>query len=61
MRVARGRKVLEFQPGAAGREAVLAAVMGPSGNLRAPALLAADTLWVGYNEELYAALVEALR
>ena len=56
MRVAKGKKVLSFPPDKAAREEILAAVMGPSGNLRAPALLAAGALWVGYNEDLYAEL-----
>jgi len=30
-------------------------VLGPTGNLRAPALVAGDTLLVGWNEEAYSA------
>jgi len=32
---------------------LVAALLGPTGNLRAPALVAGDTLIVGWSEEAY--------
>ena len=62
VRVAKGKNnVLDFKADAKSREEALAAMMGPTGNLRAPALVAAGTLWVGYNEPLFAALHGALK
>ena len=54
--VAKGKRVVRFVPGPDTRTEILAAVMGPSGNLRAPALLAGNRLWVGYSDALYEAL-----
>jgi hypothetical protein len=53
--VARGAKVVTFdarkeRPSDAD---LVATIMGPTGNLRAPALKIGDTLVVGFNEELY--------
>jgi hypothetical protein len=51
--VARGSKVVELDPKKAPREEIAASLMGPSGNLRAPALKVGTTLVVGFNEDLY--------
>lgn len=53
--VAKGKKIATFRPGAAGFDAAefAAAVLGPSGNLRAPALRAGKTWYVGFHEEAY--------
>ena len=53
--VAKGKKVLEFDmkkdpPSAAELEKV---VLGPTGNLRAPALRTGSTWLVGFHEEAY--------
>ena len=57
MIVAKGKKVSEFGGGkAATDDAVwltLAAMLGPTGNLRAPTLKVGKTLLVGFNEEAY--------
>ena len=58
--IAKGKKVLRFEATARQKADILSAVMGPSGNLRAPSLLADKTLWVGFNEELYGELQRAL-
>ena len=50
--VARGKKIAEFTPSAK-TEDLLKAVIGPSGNLRAPTLKIGRQLLVGYNPELY--------
>ncbi len=49
--VAKGRKIREFSgKEAAGEEAVL----GPTGNLRAPTIRVGRTLLVGFDEDTYA-------
>lgn len=48
--VAKGKKVTTFTD--ASDEAV-AAMLGPTGNLRAPTLVVGKTLLVGFNDEAY--------
>jgi len=51
--VAKGKKVTEFKGAdARGKEAV-AAMLGPTGNMRAPTLKVGKTLLVGFNDEVY--------
>ncbi len=50
--VAKGKKVEEFTGGKAGQD-VVAAMLGPTGNLRAPTLRKGKTVLVGFNEEVY--------
>ena len=55
--VAKGRKVTTFDvSGGPGREAV-DAMLGPTGNLRAPTVHAGKTLLVGFNEAQYAVVL----
>ena len=55
--VAKGKKVDEWKPaGKAGAEMV-AAMLGPTGNLRAPTLRKGKTLIVGFDEETYEKLL----
>jgi arsenate reductase-like glutaredoxin family protein len=52
----KGKKVETFDLAAPNRpddETVLASLIGPTGNLRAPTLRVGDTLLVGFNEEAY--------
>jgi len=51
--VAKGKKLEEHAGGAAGK-AVVDAMLGPTGNLRAPTLRAGKTVLVGFNEEAWA-------
>ena len=51
--VARGKEVDVFDPNASPQDAILKAVMGRSGNLRAPTLQLGDTFFVGFNAKLY--------
>jgi arsenate reductase-like glutaredoxin family protein len=55
--VAKGKKVSAFKPagkaGKAGKE-LLDAMLGPTGNLRAPTIRRGKTVLVGFNEELFA-------
>lgn len=52
--VAKGRRIETFVPTEDAQDAILKAVMGRSGNLRAPTLQIADVFYVGYNDALYA-------
>ena len=53
--VAKGKKVAQFKrdPKGYDKAELLAAMLGPTGNLRAPAILRGKTLLVGFNEEVY--------
>ena len=51
--VAKGKKVDEFKPGGKAGADVVAAMLGPTGNLRAPCLVAGKTVVVGFNDEVY--------
>lgn len=53
--VARGKKVVELdlkkdQPT---EEEILKLILGPTGNLRAPALVVGKSLVVGFNDQMY--------
>ncbi len=50
--VAKGKKVSEFAGGTASK-AVVDAMLGPTGNLRAPTIRTGKTVLVGFNEELF--------
>jgi len=51
--VAKGKKVLHFKMKQAAMEEVLAVVLGPTGNLRAPTFRSGKTLVVGFDEATY--------
>ena len=55
--VARGRKVVEFEPGGAPDDAVVDAMVGATGNLRAPLLRVGKTLLVGFHADSYAGVL----
>jgi hypothetical protein len=50
---AKGKKVSEFKAGGATSDDAVAAMLGPTGNLRAPTLKVGKTVLVGFNEEAY--------
>ena len=50
--VAKGKKISEFSGGKAGKD-VVEAMLGPTGNLRAPTIRTGKTLLVGFNEEVF--------
>ncbi len=52
--VAKGKKVSEFKPAGKASAEVVAAMLGPTGNLRAPTIRKGKTVIVGYNDELFA-------
>jgi len=51
--VAKGKKVSEFEPGGKAPKAVVDAMLGPTGNLRAPCLVVGKTVLVGFNQDVY--------
>ncbi len=51
--VAKGKKVVTFNPKTDAKDAILAAALGRTGNLRAPTLRIGDRLLVGFGETLY--------
>jgi hypothetical protein len=51
---AKGKKVQKWDPDLDDKPTILKHVMGPSGNLRAPAYRIDDVFVIGFNSELYA-------
>ena len=51
--VAKGRKLTEFSGDNIASDEVVMAMLGTTGNLRAPTLVVDATLLVGFNEALY--------
>lgn len=51
--VANGKKIIHLDPALMDRQELISAVVGRSGNLRAPALRIGTTFYIGFNEELY--------
>ena len=53
--VAKGKKLDTFATAGKAPKATVDAMLGPTGNLRAPCLRVGKTLLVGFNEEAYGA------
>ena len=53
--VAKGKKVDEFKPGGKAGKDVVDAMLGPTGNLRAPTIRAGKSVIVGFNEDVFTA------
>jgi len=51
--VAKGKKVEEFETGGHAAKAVVDAMLGPTGNLRAPVVRSGKTVLVGFNDEAW--------
>ena len=51
--VAKGKKVDEWKPGGKAPADVVAAMLGPTGNLRAPTIRRGKTVIVGFNEDAF--------
>lgn len=49
----KGKKVVEFNPKTDTRDDCVAALLGPTGNLRAPTIRTGKTLLVGFNEDSF--------
>ena len=54
MTVAKGKKIQEFKGGKGAAEEAIDAMLGSTGNLRAPLIVTGKTLLVGFNEDVYA-------
>jgi len=54
--VAKGKRLREFDPAADDRDEIIKAMLGPTGNLRAPTLVVGDTVMVGFNDAQFAEL-----
>ena len=53
MIVAKGKKLDEFATGGKAPKAAVDAMLGPTGNLRAPCLRVGKTVLVGFHEDAY--------
>jgi len=51
--VAKGKKVSEFKPAGKASKELVEAMVGPTGNLRAPTIRKGKTVVVGFDEELF--------
>jgi hypothetical protein len=51
--IAKGKKILTFDPAKDNKEEILKHAMGPSGSLRAPTLRVKDGFVIGFTEDLY--------
>ena len=51
--VAKGKKVDSFKPAGSAPKQIVEAMLGPTGNLRAPTLRVGKTVLVGFNEDVY--------
>jgi arsenate reductase-like glutaredoxin family protein len=52
--VAKGKTVREFKPGGKVSKEIVDAMLGPTGNLRAPTIKVGKTVLVGFNDDAYA-------
>ena len=53
---AKGRKVSEFSGENLSSDEAVRAMLGPTGNLRAPTARSGETVLVGFNEEVYSSV-----
>ena len=53
IKVAKGKKILLFNPLKDDRSQIIKAILGRSGTLRSPTLRIGNGLIVGYNQEVY--------
>ncbi len=51
--VAKGKRVSEFKPGGKASPELVEAMLGPTGNLRAPTIRRGKTVIVGFNEDVF--------
>lgn len=51
--VAKGKNVDQFKPGGKAGADVVGAMLGPTGNLRAPTIRLGKTVIVGFNEDVF--------
>jgi len=55
--ISKGKKKVQYKPADDNKAEILKAAMGRSGNLRAPSIVVDGELIIGFNEDLYNALV----
>lgn len=55
--VAKGKKVTSFATKGGPSDEAIDAMLGPTGNLRAPTLITGKTVMVGFNQEQYESLL----
>lgn len=55
--VAKGKKVVDFSKADKSSADAVRAMLGPTGNLRAPTAHVGKTLVVGFNEDVYSSLL----
>ena len=51
--IGKGKKVLSFEPDEAGKDEILKASLGRTGNLRAPAVKTGRAMFIGFNDIIY--------
>jgi hypothetical protein len=51
--VCKGKKIREWKPGGRASAEIVAAMLGPTGNLRAPTIQVGKTIVVGFQDEVY--------
>ena len=51
--VCKGKKISKWKPGGRASAEILAAMLGPTGNLRAPTIQVGKTVVVGFHDEVY--------
>lgn len=51
--VSKGKQISEFRPGGKAGADVVAAMLGPTGNLRAPTIVRGKIVLVGFNQEVF--------
>ena len=56
--VAKGKKLSEFSVVVSVKKDAIEAMLGPTGNLRAPTLIIGKTVIVGFNKEIYQDLLK---
>ena len=58
MVVSKGKKVTEFAGGSMASEEAVEAMLGSTGNLRAPTAIVGKHILVGFNEDTYSAALK---
>jgi hypothetical protein len=56
--IAKGKKILEYSPDPAQKDIILKDAMGRSGNLRAPTIKVGSDCYIGFNSDMYDAVIK---
>ena len=57
--IAKGKKIKEYTPDSALKDAILKDAMGRSGNLRAPTIITGTSCYIGFNQDMYDGLTKS--